>query len=227
MFHASKKSIPKGGAESHFNYITRQGRHKGREDLIAVGHINMPAQAESPLHFFQTADRCERANGTASKEWVVALPRGLSDGKTVKLAAILAKELAGDKPATWVVHSNDAALDGGSNPHLHEMISDRVPDEHDRPTLDDGFKRSNSSKPSAGGWPKDTGAKTKRELREKLLAERKLCADVINDFSERYGLAERVDHRSHVDRGLTTTPGKHLGPAAVRRILAQRGEELC
>ena len=40
---------------------------------------------------------------------------------------------------------------------------------------------------------------------------RKAWADVTNRYLERYGHDERIDHRSHADRGLTDQPTIHEG----------------
>ena len=57
---------------------------------------------------------------------------------------------------------------------------------------------------------------------EKQLVEwRKAWADVTNRYLERYGHEERIDHRSHADRGLTEQPTIHEGVAA--RALEKKG----
>ncbi|HBD39171.1 MAG TPA: plasmid mobilization protein, partial [Cupriavidus sp.] len=44
-FHHCLKSGKKGTAANHAAYITRQGKHGHREDLVCTGHGNMPAWA--------------------------------------------------------------------------------------------------------------------------------------------------------------------------------------
>ena len=50
---------------------------------------------------------------------------------------------------------------------------------------------------------------------------RKSWADVTNHYLERYGHDERIDHRSHADRGLTEQPTIHEG--VVARALEKKG----
>ena len=50
---------------------------------------------------------------------------------------------------------------------------------------------------------------------------RKAWADVTNRYLERYGHDERIDHRSHADRGLTEQPTIHEG--VVARALEKKG----
>ena len=50
---------------------------------------------------------------------------------------------------------------------------------------------------------------------------RKAWADVTNLYLERYGHDERIDHRSHADRGLTEQPTIHEG--VVARALEKKG----
>ena len=56
---------------------------------------------------------------------------------------------------------------------------------------------------------------------EQLVEWRKAWADVTNCYLERYGHNERIDHRSHADRGLTEQPTIHEG--VVARALEKKG----
>ena len=56
---------------------------------------------------------------------------------------------------------------------------------------------------------------------EQLVEWRKAWADVTNCYLERYGHDERIDHRSHADRGLTEQPTIHEG--VVARALEKKG----
>ena len=56
---------------------------------------------------------------------------------------------------------------------------------------------------------------------EQLIEWRKAWADVTNRYLERYGHDERIDHRSHADRGLTEQPTIHEG--VVARALEKKG----
>ncbi len=56
---------------------------------------------------------------------------------------------------------------------------------------------------------------------EQLVAWRAAWADATNRHLERYGHEERIDHRSHADRGLTEQPTIHEGVTA--RALERKG----
>ena len=56
---------------------------------------------------------------------------------------------------------------------------------------------------------------------EQLVEWRKAWADVTNRYLEQYGHDERIDHRSHADRGLTEQPTSHEG--VVARALEKKG----
>lgn len=56
---------------------------------------------------------------------------------------------------------------------------------------------------------------------EQLVLWREALADVTNRFLERAGVQERVDHRSHAERGLDEQPTIHEGVAA--RALEKKG----
>ena len=56
---------------------------------------------------------------------------------------------------------------------------------------------------------------------EQLVQWRKAWADATNRYLERYGYEERIDHRSHAERGLDEQPTIHEGVAA--RALERQG----
>mgnify|MGYP005799040119 FL=1 len=56
---------------------------------------------------------------------------------------------------------------------------------------------------------------------EQLVEWRKAWADAANRYLERYGYEERIDHRSHAERGLDEQPTIHEGVAA--RALERQG----
>ena len=56
---------------------------------------------------------------------------------------------------------------------------------------------------------------------EQLVEWRKAWADMTNRYLEQYGHDERIDHRSHADRGLTEQPTIHEG--VIARALEKKG----
>lgn len=63
---------------------------------------------------------------------------------------------------------------------------------------------------------------------QEIIRIREAVADVINDYLEETGIDERVDHRSHKDRGIDRTPMIHMGEAASalerKGIRTERGD---
>lgn len=223
-FHFEIKSGGKGEAAEHARYITRDGRFRFRDDLVATGYGNMPPWAEyCPGRFWDAADKYERDNGATYREYTAALPNLLDDVQNERLALRLAEELVGDKPYQFAVHAPEAKIGGMPNPHLHLMYSDRTPDGIERPA-DRTFARYNAKHPEKGGRRKDSGGRNKMQLRDEVIAKRKQAAEIINASLEAAGFEERVDHRSYKERGIKKQPEKHLGAARVVRMSAAEKE---
>lgn len=220
-FHFKEKSGKKGRAVGHADYIARQGEHKKRGDLVFAGHGNLPAWAQgSARAFWRPADRYERANGAVYRENVVALPRGLGVEQLRDLVSDLIPGLAGPRPYQFAVHSPKSSIDGGQNPHLHLMYSDRVPDGIDR-SPETYFRRYNPKSPTSGGCRKVSGGRTSLQLRDELIAKRRLAAEIQNQHLARLGRTDFVDHRTLKAQGLSHHPERHLGPAKIAGMSAK------
>ena len=223
-FHMTKKSGRKGSAATHSAYITRHGKYgKGEkpQDLVANSHGNLPEWADDDPHqFWRMADKYERANGAAYREFELALPRELSSSEQLNLLDEFIQTEIGDKPYQYAIHSPTAALGGNAQPHAHIMVSDRKPDGIARPP-EQHFKRFNGNCPEAGGCRKDSGGKDRRDLKEALVATREKWADLQNRHLERNGHTARVDHRSNRDRGLSQNVERHLGHIAISKMSAE------
>jgi hypothetical protein len=223
FFHASKKSGGKGAAEQS-RYIAREGYHASYRgpDLISTFSANMP-EGVSPLEYWRTGGRHTRSNGVVYREWEIALPRCLTTDQNIALFEDLASRLAANRPVQAAFHCPPAALEGGLQPHGHFMISTCIPDGIPRP-LDQQFRRYNPHEPEKGGCRKEGGATSRRELREKMVKERALIADVMNEHLAMNGVEQRVDHRTNGERGLPEPKARHMGPARVQqRLAAQAG----
>ncbi|MDR6522154.1 plasmid mobilization protein [Variovorax gossypii] len=220
-FYFDIKSGGKGSARRHSKYISRVGHYADREDLVARGFGNLPEWADgTPELFWAVADRHERSNGAIYRETIVALPNELSTEQNVELAWSYARECAGNKPFEFAVHRPLAALGGVPQPHVHLMISDRVPDGIIR-SPEKHFRRYNSAQPERGGCRKDSGGKTRSELAAELKGKREHWAETVNAMLEHYGHDARVDHRTRTERGLASSTERHLGPAGVRALDAE------
>lgn len=228
-YHFSIKSSKKGAAAEHANYISRRGRYgKNPEDsdLIAQGHGNLPEWAAGdPVNFWRQADKFERANGSAAREFEASFPVELSEEEQRELLNSFIAARVGSKPYQYAIHRPTAALGKIDQPHVHLMVCDRMPDGIER-SPETFFKRFNRAQPHLGGCEKDSGAKSRTDLKEKTQAIRKDWADITNAQLERGDHAERVDHRSYKDRGIERKPERHLGRFAIQQMSEESKEEL-
>lgn len=215
-FHFEVKTGSIGSAASHSSYIARRGSFRARGDLAETGHGNLPGWThDDPSQFWRAADKFERANGAVYREFIVALPNELNQIERHDLVYELIDLLAGAKPFEYAVHIPQASLGSELNAHLHLMISDRMPDDIERPASQ-MFRRYNSVRPDAGGRKKDGGGMTPGQLREQLIEQRRKIALLLNEHLARHGWGARLDHRSLSQRGLSRQPERHLGPARIR-----------
>lgn len=220
-FHLSIKSGGRGKAAEHASYIARDGKYLKKlkeNDLAHCQHGNLPEWAQNnPRAFWNMADRHERANGAAYREIEVALPVELSLDQQKALVNEFIEQEIGSKPFQAAIHKSKAALGQGFNDHAHIMFSDRIPDGIER-VPEQHFRRHNPKIPEQGGCKKDSGGKDRQALKEAALQLRKGWADLTNQHLERHGHTARVDHRSNKERGITSAPGRHLGPARIKKM---------
>jgi len=224
-YHLTAKIGAKGRAASHAAYISREGKYSGSEryeDLEATGHGNMPKWAErNTAYFWNAADEYERANGSVYREIEVALPRELTPEQRRELVEDFVRRELGDQHVyQWAIHTPNAALEKGEQPHAHIMYSERRLDGIERDPAQ-FFKRYNAKNPERGGAQKASGGKARGQMKDELLATRERWAEVQNTHLERHGHAGRVDHRSLKDQGIERAPEKHLGGPGVRALAPQ------
>jgi hypothetical protein len=219
-YHLEIKSGKKGAAAEHGKYIARDGTYRRRGDLIATGYGNMPEWAkDNPAIFWKASDRFERANGATYRELIIALPNEFTLAQYQAFVLKAIQGLIGNKPYQYAIHRSEAKLGEVANTHLHLMYSDRQPDEYQRPP-EQTFVRHNPKHPDLGGCRKDSGGKTPLQLRDEVIAKRKLTADIQNQMLAEMGAANRVDHRSHRERGIERQPERHLGQARIKGMSA-------
>lgn len=223
-----------GKAGPHAAYIAREGQYANRlergERLEATESGNMPAWAEDqPQAFWQAADAFERSNGTTYREMEIALPREMDAEQRIELAREWVRQEIGDRHAyQWAIHVPTAA-DGGEQPHLHLMFSERQRDGIERDP-DQYFKRYNGKAPEKGGARKGYGPNagqtlTRSERAADLKELRGRWEEMANQHLERAGIEARIDMRSHADRGLDYAPEAKQLPSQWRDQ-EQRGQVL-
>lgn len=233
-YHLSVKSGKPGKAANHAAYITRQGKHSQNEassDLIYTVHGNLPnwTYNEAPK-FWKAADKHERVNGATYREFEFALPVELSIEQNKEVVHEFISKVIGDKPYQAAIHGPIAALGTVMQTHAHVMCSDRIPDGFER-SEERHFKRYNPADPELGGCRKASGGKQSHQLKSELIDLRETVATLLNNHLEKNGHSARVDHRSHLDRGITKEPERHLGQARIKmmspeyKALFQQGRE--
>ncbi|EHT4428669.1 MobA/MobL family protein [Klebsiella pneumoniae] len=221
----SMKAGMKGRGADHSAYISREGKYANRlergERLEATDHGNMPEWAkDNPQQFWLAADAYERKNGTSYREMEIALPRELDSEQREALVRDWTEQELGDKHAyQWAIHVPTAA-DGGEQPHVHLMFSERQRDGIERDP-EQYFKRYNSRNPEAGGARKGYGEhggqpRTLEQRREELVALRGRWEAKANEHLERAGQRERIDMRSYTAQGKDAIPEKKQLPSEWR-----------
>jgi len=214
-----------GKAGPHAAYIAREGQYANRlergERLEATEAGNMPAWAQSnPLAFWQAADAYERKNGTTYREMEIALPRELDAEQRAALVREFVRQEIGDRHAyQWAIHTPTAA-DGQEQPHVHLMFSERQRDGIERDP-DQYFRRYNAKAPEKGGARKGYGPSagqtlTKAERAAELKELRGRWEAMCNAHLERAGVEQRIDMRSHAERGTGLEPERKQLPSQWR-----------
>jgi hypothetical protein len=214
-----------GKAGPHAAYIAREGQYADRlergERLEATEAGNMPAWAQSnPQAFWQAADAFERKNGTTYREMEIALPRELDAEQRAALVREFVRQEIGDRHAyQWAIHTPTAA-DGQEQPHVHLMFSERQRDGIERDP-EQYFKRYNAKAPEKGGARKGYGPSagqtlTKAERAAELKELRGRWEAMCNAHLERAGVEQRIDMRSHAERGTGLEPERKQLPSQWR-----------
>jgi hypothetical protein len=222
-FHFKLKSGRNGC--DHATYIAREGFHKSRDDLIASGHGNLPNWANGdPKTFWRAAERGERKNGAVYREAVIALPNELSPSQNEALVEDLVAKLAPGMPYQFAVHAPTSSLEAEPNPHAHLIASGRVDDGLQR-SADKFFSRYNAAHPEKGGRRKDGGGRNAMELRDDVIAKRKLVADTINHHLAMNGHDSRVDHRTLKEQGIQRRAERRIASFRIEGMSAKERAE--
>lgn len=224
-YHLTVKIGARGAGAKHAEYIQRTGayrNYKAAEELVHTEFGFMPSWAQhSPTEFFRQADLRERINGSSYREFEAALPRELSKKLQIEFVReFVAREVNKGHPYIWAIHNPTAALDGGDQPHVHLMYSERKQDGIERDP-EQFFKRYNSNDPTKGGCKKISqysGGLAADERKVAIIGLRERFATLQNKHLAINGHATRVDHRSLKDQGLQRPPEIHLGPQRSRDV---------
>ena len=174
--------------ENVHNYSYKQG--------VVLSQIFAPASAPSwMLDREELWNRIQNEFDTAknsvfAKEMDIALPKELSVEQNIELIGEFVEDIL---LSSGLVADVNFHNDNEGNPHIHIMTSTRH-----LVTLEDGST---------------TFGNKIREIDNKSFLHylRASFASYTNKHLEKYGFAERVDHRSYKDRGITIVPSIHEG----------------
>ena len=125
----------------------------------------------------------------------------------------------GEEQGFTAAEFNAAQADGWEKQYPYKVGRKKVympPSEAEK----HGYERANKH-PKSTKFGRQNPIAERWNSEEQLVEWRKAWADVTNRYLERYGHDERIDHRSHADRGLTEQPTIHEG--VVARALEKKG----
>ena len=160
-----------------------------------------PDWANDRAALWNAAERSEkRKNSTVGREIVVALPAELCAADRQRLAFEFGRSLMERHGCAVDVCIHAPGKDGDErNHHAHVLMSTR------RLTRE--------------GFGEKTREWDDRKLgKETVTHWRAEWAMLANRALERAGRSERIDHRSHADRGIEAMPTSHQGPAVTDMI---------
>lgn len=219
IYHCSAKPVSRSGGRSAvaaIAYRTASLLTNERDGLthdftakkgVVHSEIVLPADVDAEWTLdrsalWNAAERAERRRDSrVAREFEIALPHELSADARLSLARAFAQDLADRYGAAvdFAIHVPQGKSDI-RNVHAHVMMTTRevTPDGLGEKTMIEREKR----------WLLANGLPTSHMQMRDI---RKAFADHANRHLLEAGLDIRVDHRSHLDRGLELSPTEHMG----------------
>ncbi len=219
IYHCSAKPVSRSGGRSAvaaIAYRTATLLTNERDGLthdftakkgVVHSEIVLPDDVDADWAFdrsalWNAAERAERRRDSrVAREFEIALPHELSADARLSLARAFAQDLADRYGAAvdFAIHVPQGKSDI-RNVHAHVMMTTRevTPDGLGEKTM---IERENR-------WLLANGLPTSHMQMRDI---RKAFADHANRHLLEAGLDIRVDHRSHLDRGLELSPTEHMG----------------
>ena len=169
-------------------------------------------------------------NAQLAREVEIALPVELSREEQIRLVREYCSSQFVSKGMCADFNIHDT---GGGNPHAHILLTMRPMDERGKwlpkskkeYVLDENGERV---KLPSGRYKTRKVDLVDWNNQENAEVWRKAWADLTNDFLERNGSPERIDHRSNAERGIDELPTVHMGVAACQMekkgIATEKGE---
>ena len=247
IYHCSIKIVSRGKGKSAVAAAAYRAGEKLTNEWDGLTHdytrkggvvhseILLPPQAPPSFSdrstLWNSVEEAEKSNNAQlAREVEIALPVELSREEQIRLVREYCSSqfVSRGMCVDFAIHDTDSG-----NPHCHIMLTMRPLDgrgawaakskkEYD---LDENGERIRlpsgrykTHKVDLTGW----------NDKDNTLLWRKAWADFTNDFLERNGSPERIDHRSNAERGIDEIPTVHMGVAACQMekkgITTEKGE---
>jgi hypothetical protein len=219
IYHASCKPLGRAQGRSAVAAAAYRSGTKLRDERTGLVHdftlksgvVHAEIFAPHGIKFerealWSAAELAEPApKARTAREWVVALPHELNADERRELVREFAANLSErfGVAVDLAIHLPSDKEDG-KNHHAHLLLTTRVIEP-------DGSFGDKSYAEWAGDRLKKAGHITSKA---EIVEVRKVWADIANRGLEKAGHPERIDHRSHRDRGLLEMPSIHLGHVA-------------
>ena len=198
IYHFRMKKSSRGGkrlsALAHLNYINREGRYSGKEDLIEKHTENLPPEFRDINEFWKTCEAYERVNANLFRELEIALPKELTREENMKLVKEFSSHLFGKEYVyNYSIHQPQD-YGGDPQPHVHIMFCERKLDGIPRPK-EQFFKQHYTRMPERSGAKKNEYWNKKEALEDM----RKEWEKYLNFELEKRGI-EKVSRKSLKDQ---------------------------
>lgn len=237
IYHCSVKPVGRSAGKSAVAAIAYRTASKILNQRDGITHdftaktgvvhteIILPDGVEAPwaldrASLWNAAEFAERrCDARVAREFEIALPHELTDTERLALTRAFAGDLANRFGAAvdFAIHVPQGKSDGRKsddrNIHAHVVMTTRVITSTGlgEKTL---IERENR-------WLIDHGLPTSQM---QMKAVREALAGLVNRHLLRAGLDRRVDHRSHLSRGLAIEPTGHMGVHAAQ--MKERGVDV-
>lgn len=179
-----------------------------KRDGVLSTHIITPNNIQiSRDELWNLAEKSEnRKNGRPAREIIINLPHELDEQARQKLAVEFAQMVVKKYGVAvdMALHHPDKQGDN-RNFHAHLLLTTRQLEQDSKGNIKLGKKAEpelSNTQLKELGLPK---------AKDELTNLRKAWADLANAYLAEHGLDERIDHRSHKDRGLETLPTVKMG----------------
>ena len=183
--------------EERTNQTHDYTRRGGVENTFIVAPDHAPAWAHDWGRLWNAAENSEnRRNSQVAREWELALPASVSGKERENIARQFSAHLVKRYGVAVAVALHEPSKQGdGRNYHAHILMTTRR------------MGAEGLTEKTRELVNNTTGAKEIAHLRE-------YAAFLINGSLAGSGSSERVDHRSHKERGIEQLPTQHLGVEA-------------